>query len=84
MLCTAEYFADELNRHRPLTDAELDKLQAVLCRRSTGRRMWTAAEDRELLRLSATSPRRYAGEYAAKSGRTEWSVRSRLRKIRRK
>ncbi len=81
MLCTAEYFANELNRHRPLTDTEVGKLMAVQCRKLTGRRMWTAAEDRELLKLSATSPRRYAGEYAAKTGRTEWSVRKRLLRI---
>lgn len=82
MLCTAEYFANELNRYRPLSDTEVSKILAIQCgSKSSSRRMWTAAEDRELLRLSATSPRRYAGEYAAKTGRTEWSVRKRLLRI---
>jgi len=82
MQCTAEYFANELNRHRPLTDTEVGKLLAVQCRKLTGRRMWTEAEDEELLRAYRDNPMRYAVRYAAQTGRTEWSVRKHILRIR--
>lgn len=75
------YFADALSRERPLTSEETDRLCAAMGCDGT-RRMWKAADDRNLLRMKRQ--RLTAQEIADKLGRTVWSVRSRVRTLRAK
>lgn len=74
--------ATELNRHRALTPEEEEMLCTAMRRtRPTSRTLWTAKEDRELLRL-ARKPGATSRTIAAKMGRTRAAVRSRYAKIR--
>lgn len=77
------FFAERLGKMRALTNEETDMLENLMKRaRLTPSRFWTAREDRMLLRAMRASPRNYAAEIAAETGRTAWSVRSRARKVR--
>lgn len=81
--CLAEYFAGELNRYRPLRDDEVDRLHAAICRIiPRTRRLWKAADDRELQRL--IRKRLTADEIAQRLSRTPMSVRTRIRDLKRR
>lgn len=77
----AVFFADRLSRERELTSEETTKLCAALAG-SKGRRMWTAKEDRQVNRMKARGMG--APAIAQELGRTAWSVRFRLARLRAK
>lgn len=77
------YFAGELSRLRPLTEDECTRLdRALRISRNGVRKLWTAANDRELARLRRKHMT--AEQIAEAMNRTPWSVRSRIRALNRK
>jgi len=76
----AVHFADELCRCRALTPAESQMLCKVV-EKQRRRMLWTAKDDRTLKRLSRLMP---AHAVAKEMGRTDWSVRNRVRRLKMK
>jgi len=75
----AAYFADQLSRVRPLTADEVTRLLGA---KEGQRRMWTVQDDRKLRRMVRKGMT--AHMIATELGRTAWSVRSRIRNLKRK
>jgi hypothetical protein len=73
----AIHFADQLCRERALTNQETDMLMTVVDKQRR-RMLWTAKDDRDLRRLSRLMP---AHVVAEQMGRTPWSVRNRIRRL---
>jgi hypothetical protein len=71
---------DRLGRERALRPDETDALHMVV-RIVKPNRAWTRQEDAALLREASRYPRGYANRLAVELGRSPWSVRSRLRKL---
>jgi len=80
MQSAALLFADALSRERKLTDAESDVLYGVAAS-SCPRRLWTAADNRQLARLART---KRAPQIAEETGRGVWAVRKQLQRLRMK
>lgn len=76
--------ADALNRERALTQWESGLVAALVTKTPHAQplRRWTQAQDEQLLVLVSDGPT--APEIALRMGRTAWSVRSRLRTLKRK
>jgi hypothetical protein len=80
----ALYFADALNRMRPLTEEEATRV-AALAGREPGERVlrrWSRADDRLMTALIGDGFS--APEIASRIGRTPWAVRSRIKQLKRK
>lgn len=82
-IAIATVFANALNRERALTLDESELLGILLSRAASAPvlRRWSPADDRQLAALRDTFT---APQIAAHLGRTPWSVRSRIRSLKRK
>lgn len=76
------YLAEALGRVRELTDIESRILHRAIRRDAGQFRRWTQDEDRRLLRMSKSRIR--VAEMAVTLSRTEDSVRTRLRDLRKR
>lgn len=72
-------FADKLSRAGLMTDQDTEMLCSIAKRNGARGPMWTAKEDRALLRMRATAS---LPEVAKKLGRSHESVRARLKRLR--
>lgn len=82
MQTIVQHFAGQVERIRPLTDEESDMLYQAMRRAKSARRLWSAADDRELVKLRRK--RMTADQIAERTSRTPDSVRSRMRALKRK
>jgi hypothetical protein len=77
------HFANELRTYRPLTSREQVDFEAAMAVQRVGsREAWTPDEDHTLLILKGRGLTALA--IGNRMGRTPWSVRSRIRTLKRK